>query len=187
MTSVDLQNARLSQVESTNLDAEQALSAYVDGQGVASSIDLSDPALKQRWTEYQLISDALRDPSSLTPVSQAFTARMSAALARELAHGHLSDTSEAVEVVRPSFWERTTMAWPGLAVASAVASVVWIAQPLFGLEQGIESPVTVQTVPSEGVAVTQDGSSPTADYVSAHRHLAGPIAPRQVAFMPGGD
>ena len=187
MTSVDLQNTLLSEVESTSLDAEQALSAYVDGQGVASSIDLSDPALKQRWTEYQLINDALRDPSSLTPVSQAFTARMSAALAREPAHGHVSREPEPTQVARPSFWERTTMAWPGLAVASAVASVVWIAQPLFGLEQGMESPVAVQTVPSESVAVAQDGSSPTADYVAAHRHFAGPIAPRQVAFMPGGD
>lgn len=187
MTSVDQKNRLLSDVESVGLDAEQALSTYVDGQGVASSIDLSDPALKQRWTEYQLISDALRDPSSLTPVSQVFTARMSAALAREPAHGHVSHEAEPAQVARPSFFERISMAWPGLAVATAVASVVWIAQPLFGLEQGMESPVAVQTVPSENVAVAQEGFSPTADYVSAHRHLAGPIAPRQVAFMPGGN
>ena len=187
MTSVDLENTLLSGVEPTRLDAEQALSAYVDGHEAPGSMDLSDPALKRRWSEYQLISDALRDPSSLTPVSQAFSARMSAALAREPLHGHVSLATEPAQVARPSFWERISMAWPGLAVASAVASVVWIAQPLFGLEQGIESPVAVQTVPSEGVAVAQEGFSPTADYVSAHRHLAGPIAPRQVAFMPGGN
>ena len=72
-------------------------------------------------------------------------------------------------------------------MASAVASVVWIAQPLLGLEQGTDPSVAMQQVAAPPADRSDSLSGPTDDYVSAHRHMAGAIAPRHVAFTSGGQ
>jgi len=187
MTSVDLQNGSFSQVSATQERKQQALSALMDAEGHGESLDLDDDQVKAHWAQYHLIRDAMRDPSSVAPVSDAFVSRMSAAMAREPAHGQLHSTAAVVTGPKPSLWQRMTMAWPGVAVATAVASVMWIAQPLFGLEQGVEQPLVMQEMSNDNAIAYDDPSSAAADYVSAHRHLAGPIAPRQVAFTPGGN
>lgn len=187
MTSVDLQKVLLSQEDASSMHAAQALSACIDGQANARELDLDDPSLIRRWAHYHLIGDVLKDPSSLTPVSESFAVRMSAALAREAAHGQQAVNTQTEHLERPSFWQRATMAWPGLAVASAVASVVWIAQPLLELQQGSGQPVVIQEMAAPPSTGQVSGNTPMADYVSAHRHMAGPIAPRHVAFTPGGQ
>jgi len=187
MTSVDLQNSSFSQASATQERKEQALSALMDAEGHGESLDLSDAQLKRRWAQYHLIRDAMCDSSSLVPVSDSFASRMSAAMAREPAHGQVAHATSVAAPPKQSLWQRMTMAWPGVAVATAVASVMWIAQPLFGLEQGIEQPLAVQEVNNNTAVAYDDPSNAAADYVSAHRHLAGPIAPRQVAFTPGGN
>lgn len=189
MTAVNLKNASLSQIDVTHSVAQEALSAVVDSEGLTSVVDVSDPEIRQRWTEYHLIGDAMRDPSSLTPVTQTFEARMSAALARESAHGQMLDLSTPTKMQAPSIWQRLTSMWPGMAVATALFSVVWIAQPLVGLEQGAEEPVAVQASADRSLTTAADAQGTEgikADYVSAHRHLAGPIAPLQVVYSPGG-
>ena len=187
MTSVDLQNVTFSQADSTLERKEQALSAFMDAEGHGESLDLSDAQLKSRWAQYHLIRDAMADPSSLSTVSESFVSRMSAAIAREPSHGQMTSVAAVVAQPRPAWWRRVSMAWPGMAVATAVASVVWVAQPLFGLEQGIEQPVAIEEFNERNALAFDDQASAAADYVSAHRHLAGPIAPRQVAFTPGGN
>jgi sigma-E factor negative regulatory protein RseA len=69
----------------------------------------------------------------------------------------------------------------GLAVAAAVATVAWVAQPYLTGE------------PATEVRVLADASSPAAaaddsglrDYLEAHRQMAGPSAVRQVSFDTG--
>ena len=187
MTSVDLQNTLLSDEDMATRDAAPSLSAYMDGQGHSREIDLADSQVMQCWSQYHVIRDALTDPSSLTPVSESFAARMSAALAREPAHGQPDPQEKPVASRRPGFWERAGLAWPGLAMASAVASVVWIAQPLLGLQEGVGGSGAVQEVAASPSAQTDLSAQPTADYVSAHRHMAGTIAPRHVAYTSGGQ
>jgi sigma-E factor negative regulatory protein RseA len=169
------------------MQSEKTLSAFMDGESDLTDVDLCSTQIRQSWTTYYLIGDAMREPSALAPVSSAFSARMSAALARELVHGQ---TERAPVAARPPVarWRRALQAWPGLAVATAVASVVWVAQPLFGLEQGAQQTMAVvDTAPVSRGAAALDGERPEADYVSAHRQLAGPIAVRQVTFTSGAD
>ena len=68
------------------------------------------------------------------------------------------------------------LVWPGLAMAAAVASVVWMARPFFGPESG----VAVQQMAS---ADSVGSKSPAMrDYVTAHRQIAGPTGMRQASF-----
>jgi sigma-E factor negative regulatory protein RseA len=169
------------------MHSEKTLSAFMDGESDLTDVDLCAIQIRQSWTTYHLIGDAMREPSALAPVSSAFSVRMSAALARESVHGQ---TARATVAARPPVarWRQALQAWPGLAVATAVASVVWVAQPLFGLEQGAQQTMAVvDTAPAKRGTAALDDARPEADYVSAHRQLAGPIAVRQVAFTAGAD
>lgn len=73
--------------------------------------------------------------------------------------------------------------WPSLAMAAAVASVVWVARPFFVPDQGI--------MPAQQVAVADPvkpvDPSAVNDYLQAHRQLSGPAAVRQVSFSPGNN
>ena len=69
----------------------------------------------------------------------------------------------------------------GLAVAAAVATVAWVAQPyLAGGSPGTETRVLADASLS-GSADT----SGLSDYLEAHRQMAGPSAVRQVSFDVG--
>lgn len=167
----------------------QSVSAFMDEQASIEGMELDSAPLRDRWAVYHLIGDALREPSATVPVSAEFTARMSAALAREAAHG-LSARPVLEEQSRQPLprWRQAVLAWPGIAVAAAVASVVWVAQPLFELEQQAQQSMSiVQNEPVNSAAQIFEQARPESDYVSAHRQMAGPIAVRQVAFTPGVD
>lgn len=167
----------------------ESLSAVIDGESSFDGLDLADIEIRQRWSLYHLIGDALREPSAVDGVSAEFAARMSAALAREPIHGQ---AAEPVSSARPnkmvSGWRKAVLAWPGMAVAAAVVSVVWVAQPLFGVEQQTERVLSVAQTESPSVSASvSQAALPASDYVSAHRQMAGPVAVRQVAFTPGAD
>lgn len=172
--------------EAAKMHSEQSLSAFMDGEGSAADIDFDAIEMRQTWSVYHLIGDSLRERTSLAPVSVEFSARITAALAREAPHGQsLAQTAAMSKPV--SRWRQAFLAWPGVAVAAAVVSVVWVAQPLFGLEQdGRQGVAVVRTEPA-AVATRSDPVRPESDYVSAHRQMAGPIAVRQVAFAAGAD
>lgn len=169
-----------------DMQSEQALSAFMDAEHDSLELDLQSEAVRQRWVTYHVIGEAMREPSGIRPVTSSFAARMSAALAREEIHGHMP-----VSVLKPepaSGWRKALMAWPGVAMAAAVASVIWIAQPLFELnEPGRQAMTFGQTEQSANLSRALDEVEPQADYVSAHRQLAGPIGVRQLAFTPGAD
>lgn len=169
-----------------DMQPEQALSAFMDSEDDSLQVDLQLEAVREQWAIYHVIGEAMREPSAIRPVTSAFAARMSAALARESVHG----SSHACEVrsrLVPA-WRKAFMAWPGVAVAAAVASVIWVAQPLFGVSQESNEAMTfTQTQAVSASLHTTDQVEPQADYVSAHRQVAGPIGVRQLAFMPGAD
>lgn len=172
-----------------DLPQAHSLSAAMDGEASFEGIELGSYEIRHRWAVYHLIGDALRDPTAMLPVSGEFSSRMSAALARESAHGVQMPSPTQVPGRRPvAGWRQAFLAWPGLAVAGAVASVVWVAQPLFDLEYQSQQAVSVaQTEPANPATRVAEQTRPESDYVSAHRQLAGPIAVRQVAFTPGVD
>lgn len=135
------------------------------------------------WATYHLIGDIMRRSDAVVPVSKTFAARMAAALEREPAHSsapvrttsRAQDSEGGMEI---SGWRRW-IAWPTIAVSAAVASVVWVAQPLF-----LDEPSQVaQTTPAVTPVVSESALS---DYTEAHRQWAGPISIQQASFMPGG-
>ena len=70
------------------------------------------------------------------------------------------------------------MGLSGLAVAAAVATVAWVAQPYRPAARAAEMLADA----SAGVG-TEDAS--LRDYLEAHRQMAGPSAVRQVSFDAG--
>lgn len=155
----------------------QRLSALFDGE--LNDCDLSPDLFehKEDWALYALIGESLSQSSQAVPIqlpSSTFGIRMAAALEREPAHAatQQSITAAAKAARVRSKW----LAWPGLAMAAAVAAVVWVAQPLF-----------LDDEPLPVVAVSSPASVPAvSDYTSAHRHLSGPLAVRQASFEPEG-
>ena len=149
---------------------EESVSAWMDGE---ESDDVLAGLLtregQQTWDTYHLIGDALRNSDlALTP-SAAFQARLARALDAEL---------PIVAAPRPF---ALRMGLSGLAVAAAVATVAWVAQPyLSGGSPGGETRVLADA--SAGVG-TEDAS--LRDYLEAHRQMAGPSAVRQVSFDAG--
>ncbi len=178
------------------VDRMELISAYFDGEfdqsdlesisNAASPIaDLDPLEHKEDWAIFALIADSLAQPSAqaLSP-SVEFTARLSAALQREPAHQPAADmdpdrssTPLTQSASSPGFWSRW-FSWPSLAMAAAVAAVVWVAQPLLMLdgEVVLATPTVMIEVPADGEVVS--------DYANAHRQFSGPIAVRQATFEP---
>lgn len=165
-------------------ETRELLCALVDGELDRHDVSRTVEGCDTRdWVAYHLIGDVMRRSDAVAPVSEAFAARMSAALEREpvyrLDPEHLEKPSNLKpEVsVEPPGWRRW-LAWPTIAVSAAVASVVWVAQPLFEIDPSQVALTTPVTEP----AVSETALS---DYTEAHRQLAGPISIQQVSFMPG--
>lgn len=154
---------------------ENSVSAWMDGEGTEEWLDGLEVAEgRETWDTYHLIGDVLRNPElSITP-SPAFHARLSAALANEL------------PIVAPRRRRALRPVWrfglSGFAMAAAVASVAWIAQPY--LSGASDAPTAETRVLADASAVSADDPS-LSDYLEAHRQLAGPTAIRQVSFDVG--
>jgi len=181
------------------VDRLELISAYFDGEFEHSDLEQlsSTPSLatdldpldhKEDWALYALIADSLAQPATraLSP-SVEFGTRLSAALQREPVHQPAAATERvhataalAQGVTKPNAWPRW-FSWPSLAMAAAVAAVVWVAQPLLVLDEAelVVTPTMVTQPPGNGATVS--------DYANAHRQLSGPIAVRQASFEPGVD
>jgi sigma-E factor negative regulatory protein RseA len=185
------------EVKPRTVDRLELISAYFDGEFENSDADLLSSALpqaddldplehKEDWAIYALIADSLSQPAAraFSP-SVEFTARLSAALQREPAHLQAADTAEGCEVIPvsqsaaegPSVWSKW-FSWPSLAMAAAVAAVVWVAQPLL-----IPDEIVVATTPTAVIQTPVNGQV-VSDYANAHRQFSGPIAVRQASFEP---
>ncbi len=197
--SAESNNIKSDAVESQMLDRLELISAYFDGEFEQSDAELLSSASpratdldplehKDEWAIFALIADSLAQPTgrALSP-SAEFTARLSAALQREPAHQLAVDTGQdrparslTQNEARSSAWSRW-FSWPSLAMAAAVAAVVWVAQPLLMLDE-----VSVVATPTVLTQPLVDGAI-VSDYANAHRQFSGPIAVRQASFEPGAD
>ncbi|WP_201525013.1 sigma-E factor negative regulatory protein [Bordetella pseudohinzii] len=145
---------------------EESVSAWMDGEGSEDFLQqLVSPQGRKTWDSYHLIGDALRSADLVINPSKDFQARLSRALDAELPI-----------VAAPRRRSHLRLGLSGLAVAAAVATVVWVAQPY------------VSSGPSPSAPVLADASRDDPglrDYLEAHRQMAGPSAVRQVSFETG--
>ncbi len=149
---------------------EAIVSAWADGEEEFRPEDLDSPYGRQVWDQYHLIGDVLRNPDLAIKPSDLFYARISKAIDAE------------PPIVAPNALSRQRpirVGLSGLAVAAAVASVVWVAMPYF---------VSTDTAPEaqQMVASTVDDSH-LRDYLSAHQEIAGASPVRQVSFGLGAS
>lgn len=179
-----------------SMERLESISAFFDGEFEASqllpesSIDPDPVEHKQDWAIYALIAASLTQPSgrALTP-SAEFSARLSAAMAREPVHEPLATKAPAqIDAPTPPVpidtrtggWSRW-FSWPSVAVVAAVAAVLWIAQPLITLDEStaVATPVELNQPTLAGTVIS--------DYANAHRQYSGPIAVRQASFEPEAE
>lgn len=145
---------------------EASVSAWVDGEMPLRADELDTPYGRQLWDTYHLIGDVLRSEDLAFHPSERFYARVSAAI-----------DAEPV-VLAPMAHSRRGMirlGLSGLAVAAAVASVVWVARPaLFG---------TDAITPDNTPVLAQAADDPAlGDYMAAHRAMVGVGPVHQVSF-----
>ena len=166
-------------------ETRELVCALVDGELDQADVPRAIAGCESSdWATYHLIGDIMRRSEAVGPVSETFAARMAAALEREPAHRpepgpRASSRARGGEAGAEATGWRRWFAWPTVAVSAAVASVVWVAQPLFVEEQSQVALTTPVTAPAVNESVLSD-------YTEAHRQWAGPISIQQASFMPGG-
>ncbi|MFY1846848.1 sigma-E factor negative regulatory protein [Achromobacter dolens] len=166
-----MQTTAAKSVVSSDAAWEESVSAWMDGEETDDILPgLLTREGRQTWDTYHLIGDALRNSDlALTPSANSH-ARLSRALDAELPI-----------VAAPRRRSPLRMGLSGLAVAAAVATVAWVAQPyLAGGSSGTETRVLADA----SVSGSADTSG-LSDYLEAHRQMAGPSAVRQVSFDVG--
>src|SRR5690606_11582088 len=135
-----MQSTAKSKLE-VEISLEESVSAWMDGED--AELDLSDLATEQNrrtWDTYHLIGDALRNSDLAVSPSADFHARLSRALDAEL------------PIVAPQRRRSPLrMGLSGLAVAAAVATVAWVAQPYImgGSSRPAETRVLADALPAE--------------------------------------
>lgn len=150
---------------------EASISGWVDGEGELRPEDLDSPYGRQVWDTYHLIGDVLRNPELAIKPSDLFYARVSKAI----------DAEPSIVAPRTLRAHRPVRAGlSGLAIAAAVATVVWVALPYISGPQA-NAPEPVQ------VLATVNDDPGLHDYLDAHREAAGVSAVRQVSFGQGAS
>lgn len=163
-----MQSTAKSVVE-TDISLEESVSAWMDGESSDFNVpDLSTEQGRRTWDTYHLIGDALRNSDLAVSPSTDFHARLSRALDAELPI-----------VAPPRRRSPLRFGLSSLAVAAAVATVAWVAQPYImgGSTQSIETRTLADASGNETPVLR--------DYLEAHRQMAGPSAVRQVSFDAG--
>ena len=171
------------------------LSALIDGEldahESAAVLDAlcRDAELQRRWSDLQLVGDALRSSEVATCHVEGFCARVSKAMASE----------PVVLAPRRSSPAVRRYALPGFAIAASVAAIAFVAVPLLRNqtpEMTAQRTPPVMAQPAQAVAV-QEPAAPAArapsaianaralgPYFAAHREMTGgtPL-PRATAYL----
>lgn len=173
------QSNEMSNMNQSTQQHNIAISAWMDGD---ENTDMPEHLRSDQghatWALYHLIGDALRTPELAMPATSALQQRISMAL---------RDEPAIIAVAKPvkkntRFWSKSV--WPGVAMAAAVASVIWVAKPFLLPE--FSSPVeqVAETTTDQPLRATEVAfNTPVVrDYVSTHREMSGPANVRQVSF-----
>ena len=174
--------------------AAVTISAWMDGDEQTSlPSELFTESGHATWQVYHLIGDTLRTPELALTSKADLSHRIALALVAEPALAKVfknSDEKPAVQSVQASPPPRqlTSLAklmrrivWPSVAMAAAVASVVWVAKPLFVPELSAPSVQASKTDATRAVASNLEASA-VRDYVTAHRQISGPSNVRPASF-----
>ncbi|MBF6615665.1 sigma-E factor negative regulatory protein [Pollutimonas thiosulfatoxidans] len=156
--------ARVEQEEETSWEA--SVSTWIDGEGEPRPEELDSPYGRQVWDTYHLIGDVMRNEDLAIKPSDLFYARVSKAIDAE------------PHIVAPRLARRRgplRAGLSGLAVAAAVATVVWVALPYFS------APGTPAAQDTQVLASAADDPGFN-DYLDAHREIAGMNPVRQASF-----
>ena len=146
---------------------EETISAWVDGEGEIRTEDLDNPYGRQVWDTYHLIGDIMRSKDLAARPSDLFYARLTKAI----------DEEPPIVAPRKKPAART-VAWSGVAVAAAVATVVWVLVPLL-------SAAPDALIPRAAPVMAVIDEPALVDYVDAHRQFAGVNPVRQVSWQGG--
>ena len=180
------------------LDTEQ-LSSLLDGEldahEAAAVLDIlcRDAELQRRWSDMQLVGDALRSTDVAACHAEGFCDRVRKALADE------PTVIGAPRPARPA-WRRYSV--PGLAVAASVAAIAFVAVPLMrapapDVTAQKQLPATSSVVASTAAPASSQAEAKAAaaianaraldPYFAAHRELTGgsPL-PRAAAYLRPG-
>lgn len=186
-TEHEIADESLSQTADGLISIREQVSAMVDGEINLATSELTVASCEDGdWTAYHLIGDVMRGSDGLRPVSDAFAARMAAALEREPAHQLASESARQESSAKhrqPSRW-RQWFAVPTAAVVGAVAAVVWVTQPSTQNTPAQEATLAVASADPVVSPVAQSDFS-FDDYLDAHRQHAGPIGVQMVSYVPG--
>jgi len=160
----------------------QNLSAWIDGSDAdcAEEYLISD-AGRATWDTYHLIGDVLRTPDLAIAPTPAFSGRMAEAMAAELPHNGVAFSRALSRSAWPAFVSAFV---PGLALAAALALVVWVAWPFLSVPDAHERAVLAE-VPRNSESNNAAAGLPDSgwhNYLDAHRQLVGPDAVRRVSF-----
>lgn len=184
------QSNEMSNMNQSTQQPDSAISAWMDGDAETDMPEyLASEQGRTSWELYHLIGDALRTPELAMPATHSLQQRISLALEHEPAiiaapKPDVSvNTQHAVTAKKKArLWGRSV--WPGVAMAAAVASVIWVAKPFLLPE--FSSPteqVAEATIPQPIRATEVAFNAPVVrDYVSTHREMSGPANVRQVSF-----
>lgn len=145
---------------------DSTVSAWMDGDGEIRPDDLDSPYGRQVWDTYHLIGDVLRSEGLAIKPSDLFYARVSKAI----------DAEPAIVAPQRRGISATRLGLSGVAMAAAVASVIWVALPYFSGQAPESTPVLAV---ADEVQVN--------DYIEAHRQFAGANPIRQVSFDTGAS
>ena len=175
------------------------LSSLIDGeldaQEAAAVLDAlcRDPELQRRWSELQLVGDALRSAEVAACHEDGFCERVRNALATE------PTVLAPRRPARPA-WRRYSL--PGLAVAASVAAVAFVAVPLLrtpapDVMAQKQTPATAPAAVSTAVLASSQPEARAAaaianaraldPYFAAHLELTGGSQlPRAAAYLRPG-
>jgi len=156
-------------LDDEHLSWEAIVSTWMDDAGDIRPEDLDTPYGRQVWDTYHLIGDVLRSPELAIRPSEVFYARVSKAIDAE-------PTVLAPQRIRHS---ALRLGLSGVAVAAAVASVVWVALPYFNAGPSVPSQFLASAGPSDAAPASDPG---LLDYLDAHRQIAGVSPVRQASF-----
>lgn len=175
------------------------LSSLIDGeldaQEAAAVLDAlcSDAELQRRWSDLQLVGDALRSTEVAACHVDGFCDRVRESLSSE------PTVLAPRRLARPA-WRRFSL--PGLAVAASVAALAFVAVPLLrapspDVMAQKQLPATAPVVASTAVLASSQADAKAAaaianaraldPYFAAHRELTGgsPL-PRAAAYLRPG-
>lgn len=150
-----------------------AVSAWMDGDIDTDMPEaLLTPQGQETWALYHLIGDTLRTPGMATVSTPSLQQRIAEQLKNEPAIiAQPKPVSTAAQKTR--FWGKN--AWSGVAMAAALASVIWVAKPFLLPEfsGAIEQVAEIAPAPTTAIKEIALNTPLISDYVSAHRQMSG--------------